>query len=298
MGVFESERNSMNMRLRLRLATLALAIALLTACIPVFVGDAFQTLKLVFKLNDKVSVGEDRIVQVVVFPESVKVKKNFVQVSGKLDAPASGQLPAEIEVEAVIRDADTDAVKQKVALTLEIDAGGRFNGNKKIKKNIGADQKMIVTLSPTGSDLLDGTEITLCVDLVKPKSKLEALPACVEDDSGSDPGGDPQETLMALQNDFFTPTCALAGCHSVGSAQAGLVLASGQSFGNLVNTPSTQQPNLRRVLPFDPESSYLIRKLRGDAGISGDRMPRTGNFLSDAEIARFVTWINEGAPNN
>lgn len=271
-----------------------LALAVLTACVPIFVGDAFQTLKLVFKLNDAVSVGEDKIVQIVVFPESVKVKRNFVQVSGKLVAPEGGELPESIKVVAVIANTDSGAVKQKVALTLVIDSDGKFIGNKKIKKNIGADQMMTVTLTPSGSSLTKGTEITLCVDLVKPKSKLALLPACVEDQAD----GDPQETLTALQNDFFTPTCARVGCHSAGSASAGLVLAAGQSFGNIVNVPSSEQANLNRVTPFDPENSYIIRKLRGDAGISGQRMPRGGPFLSDAEIRRFITWIDEGALNN
>ena len=186
-----------------------MALALVTACVPIFVGDAFQTLKLVFKLNGSVSIGEDKVVQIVVFPESVKVKRNFVQVSGMLIAPEGSELPDSIKVVAVIAVADSGAVKQKVALTLPIDAGGKFIGNKKIKKNIGADQMMTVTLTPAGSSLAKNTEITLCVDLVKPKSKLALLPQCVEDDPG---GGAPQETLTALQNEFFTPTCARAGC--------------------------------------------------------------------------------------
>ena len=267
---------------------------ILTACIPIFVGGTFQTLKLVFKLNDAVSAGEDRVVQIIVFPESVKVKRNFVRVSGKLEAPGGAELPESIKVLAVIATSDTGAVKQKIGLTLTLDPSGNFKGNKKVKKNIGAGQMMTVTLSPSGNDLAKGTEITLCVDLVKPKSKLGLLPACVEDESN----GDAAETLASLQADFFTPSCARSSCHNANTAQAGLALASGQSFANLVNFPSTQQPNLNRVTPFDPENSYLIRKLRGDAGITGLRMPENGTFLTDAEIGRFINWINDGALNN
>ena len=290
----EKDLDAENLPYRDLLAALVLALVISTACIPIFVGGTFQTLKLVFKLNDAVSAGEKKIVQIIVFSESVKVKRNFVQVSGKLEAPAGAQLPADIKITAVIEVPDTGAVKQKIGLTLTLDPDGGFIGNKKIKKNIGAGQMMTVTLEPSGNSLAKGTEITLCVDLVKPKSKLALLPACVEDQAN----GDPQETLTALQNDFFTPSCALVGCHSAGSAQAGLVLASGQSFANLVNVPSSQQPNLNRVTPFDPENSYEIRKLRGDAGITGSRMPLSGGFLTDAEIGRFITWINEGALDN
>ena len=283
-----------NSRKQAHFIGLMLALALVMACVPIFVGDAFQTLKLVFKLNGSVSVGEDKVVQIVVFPESVKTKRNFVQVSGKLVAPGEAELPEAIKVEAVFAATGSGAVKQRVALTLAIESDGSFIGNKKIKKNIGADQMMTVTVTPSGSSLAKGTEITLCVDLVKPKSKLGQLPACVEEGSN----GDPSETLTALQSEFFSPTCALAGCHSAGSAQAGMSLAAGQSFGNLVNVPSSQISSFNRVTPFDPENSYLIKKLRGDSDISGDRMPRSGNFLTAAELARFVTWINEGALNN
>ncbi len=294
MTSIEKDPDAENFPYRVRLATLVLVLVILTACIPIFVGGTFQTLKLVFKLNDALSAGEDRVVQIIVFPESVKVKRNFVQVSGKLEAPAGAQLPADIKVTAVIAAPDTGAVKQKIGLTLTLDPSGNFKGNKKIKKNIGAGQMMTVTLEPSGNDLAKGTEITLCVDLVKPKSKLGLLPACVEDESG----GDPQESFAALQAEFYTPSCALSGCHSAGSASAGLVLASGQSFANVVNVPSSQQPSLNRVTPFDAENSYEIRKLRGDAGITGNRMPPLGEALTDEEIGRFVNWINDGALDN
>jgi hypothetical protein len=279
---------------------------LVAACVPIFTGGAFQALKLVFELDDAVAVGEQKLVQTLVFSEGVKVKKNFVQISGRLTAPGGAQLPGRITVRAVQEEVTSGRVIQRITVALSIDENGSFSGKKKIKKNIGADQMMTVTLQPSGSDLPKGTEIALCVDLVKKKKDVNKLPACVEqaDDGGGDGNGDGNggggqvTTFTSLQNDFFTPTCARAGCHSTGSSQAGLVLAAGQSFGNLVNVASTQVAGLNRVTPNDPENSYLIKKLRGDGDISGSRMPQGGPFLSDEQIGRFVEWIDSGAPDN
>ncbi len=41
-------------------------------------------------------------------------------------------------------------------------------------------------------------------------------------------------TLSSIQENIFTPPCALSGCHSSTSAQADLSLADGESFENLV----------------------------------------------------------------
>ncbi len=276
------------------IAAVALAGMLaLLACVPVFSGGSFQTLKLVFQLDQAIAAGEAKLVQTVVFPERVKVKKNWVQVSGRLQVPGGAPLPNRIAVEARLEDLDTGRLLQRVALALNVGADGSFSASKKIKKNIGAEELMTVTLQPSGAALPTRTQLALCVDLVKKRADLNALPPCVEGG-----GGDGQVTLSSLQSSVFTPTCALAGCHSTGSAQAGLVLVAGQSHANLVNVRSSQVPGFDRVEPGNPEASYLIKKLRGDPDISGVRMPRGGPFLTDAEIARFVQWIQAGAPNN
>lgn len=265
------------------------------ACVPVFSGGVFQTLKLVFQLDQAIAAGEAKLVQTVVFPERVKVKKNWVQVSGRLEVPGGAPLPNRITVEARFEDLDSERLLQRLALALNVGADGSFSASKKIKKNIGAEELMTVTLQPSGGALPTRTQIALCVDLVRKRADLSALPPCVEGGGG---GGDGQVTLSSLQSGVFTPTCALAGCHSTGSAQAGLVLGAGQSHANLVNVRSSQVPGFDRVEPGNPEASYLIKKLRGDPDISGVRMPRGGPFLTDAEIARFVQWIQAGAPNN
>ena len=101
-------------------------------------------------------------------------------------------------------------------------------------------------------------------------------------------------TLPMVQTQIFTPICTL--CHGGVVPDAGLNLQQGMSFANLVNVPSTQT-NLLRVVPGDPEASYLIHKLEGRASIVGHRMPPPP-FLSNAEIALVRGWILAGAQDN
>lgn len=274
-----------------------LALGLGAACAPIFLGDLFQTMSFTFELTGKIDADEERLVHVAVFPETVQVKKTFVRVSGRLTPPGNAELPGRVIVKAVVEDADTGAVTQTVSVTLNVDDEGFFSGSKKIKKNLAAGQMMSITLEPRGADLPNRTEVALCVDLVKKKADLRSLPDCVETGGGGG-NGDEQATLSSIQNDIFTPSCALAGCHSSGSASAGLSLAAGDSFGALVNVPSSQVPSLNRVTPNNPDSSYLVKKLRGDADIQGARMPNGSPPLSAAELDRIVRWINAGAPNN
>jgi mono/diheme cytochrome c family protein len=108
-------------------------------------------------------------------------------------------------------------------------------------------------------------------------------------------------TLTQIQTAVFTPRCTV--CHDGSQPPGGILpgsmnLTAGNSFANLVNVPSQEQPNLLRVKPGDPDNSYLIRKLEGTAGISGSRMPLGGPFLDQATIDQVRSWIAAGAQNN
>jgi hypothetical protein len=114
----------------------------------------------------------------------------------------------------------------------------------------------------------------------------------------SPPAGGTALTFTQIQSQIFTPVCAKAGCHAAGSSPSGLVLAAGQSYGNLVGRPAAENSALARVAPGNPDGSYIILKLRGDPGITGERMPLGGPFLSADQIAGIAAWIRAGAPNN
>ena len=128
--------------------------------------------------------------------------------------------------------------------------------------------------------------LTACGELKTPTSP----------DGGGDPI-DPSATFTRVQNEVFTPTCAVIGCHDPLGQSSQMVLTQGQAYGQIVNRPSVEMTSLMRVQPNDPASSYLYRKITG-AGITGERMPLGGPPLSAAQIDLVRNWIRRGAPND
>ena len=108
---------------------------------------------------------------------------------------------------------------------------------------------------------------------------------------------DQSAVLNRVQNEIFTPTCILLGCHDNLGRQSQMVLTPGRSFLEIVNVPSEEQPSLTRIQPADVSNSYLYRKVTG-AGITGDRMPQSLPPLTDAQINLIRNWIRRGAPND
>jgi hypothetical protein len=108
---------------------------------------------------------------------------------------------------------------------------------------------------------------------------------------------DPTATFTRVQNEIFTPTCAALGCHDPLGHQQDLILRSDRAYAQIVNVASTENSSLKRITPGDFNNSYLYRKIIG-AGITGDRMPQGGPFLSDAQIKLVRDWIRRGAPND
>src|SRR5438128_7694426 len=108
---------------------------------------------------------------------------------------------------------------------------------------------------------------------------------------------DPTATFTRVQTEIFTPTCAQLGCHDRLGRQEDQQLTAGVAYAQIVNHPSVEMPPLGRVAPADPANSYLYRKIIG-AGITGDRMPQGGPYLSDAQIKLVRDWIRRGAPND
>lgn len=104
-------------------------------------------------------------------------------------------------------------------------------------------------------------------------------------------------TFSRVLTEVFVPSCALAGCHGGVAPQAGLSLEAGRAYGKLVNVPSVQRPELFRVTPFDPDASYLVKKLRGDPDIVGSPMPASGTIGAE-ERQLVVDWVRRGAPRD
>jgi mono/diheme cytochrome c family protein len=105
-----------------------------------------------------------------------------------------------------------------------------------------------------------------------------------------------QPNLQSIQSDVFTPVCS--GCHTGGGAMlpgSMNLTTENASFASLVGVASVQVPALQRVAPNEADDSYLIRKLEGDPGIVGGRMPLFGPYLEQATIDAIRQWIDNGA---
>jgi hypothetical protein len=134
-----------------------------------------------------------------------------------------------------------------------------------------------------------------------------ALGGAACDESLQDVAGptpDLEPTFSSIQREIFNTTDssgrqACITCHVAGGPAGFLPLTEGVSYNNLVNRSSGAKPGAVRVIPGDPNNSYLIQKLEGTPGIVGERMPRTsGPFLTEGQISIIRSWIAMGANND
>ena len=120
------------------------------------------------------------------------------------------------------------------------------------------------------------------------------------------PTPDLTPTFSSIQHDIFTaadstgrPACT--GCHTNVNGRTpsgGLNLVGDQAYDQLVNVPTPRKAGAVRVVPGNPENSYIIQKIEGLPGIVGARMPLNGPYLSDGQILIIKRWIELGAPRN
>jgi mono/diheme cytochrome c family protein len=108
---------------------------------------------------------------------------------------------------------------------------------------------------------------------------------------GPDPGDAP--TLANIQARVFSPICIQ--CHIGAGAPQGLRLDEVNAFNDLVGVRS-REVDLLRVDPFNPDDSYLVRKIEGTAS-AGGQMPLGGPVLPDEDIMLIRQWVLEGAMN-
>jgi len=133
------------------------------------------------------------------------------------------------------------------------------------------------------------------------------LGGCSGNGAGLDANGNPITSgsgnvpltadFQAIQDNVFTPICSV--CHIGAGAPEGLQLDAAHSYMLIVNVASAEQPNLKRILPGDPDNSYLIQKIEGAPTISGVRMPANGPpYLPQSTIDTMRQWVTNGAPQS
>lgn len=106
-----------------------------------------------------------------------------------------------------------------------------------------------------------------------------------------------QATFTRVQNEIFTPSCALSGCHTGPNPAQGQNLSAGQAYSNIVGVPSHEVPSLNRIEPGSPSLSYMWLKITGNPSIVGSQMP-LGGSLTQAQRDLLQAWIEAGALNN
>jgi hypothetical protein len=90
--------------------------------------------------------------------------------------------------------------------------------------------------------------------------------------------------------------CAV--CHLTGQEAGNISLVADNAVASLVGVNAVGAPNVKRVVPGEPEASYLISKLEGthgEVGGLGGQMPFGGPPLSIVEIAKIRRWVKDGA---
>src|SRR5256885_7598380 len=113
-----------------------------------------------------------------------------------------------------------------------------------------------------------------------------------------------EPTFSSIQAEIFEKTdsagrTACTTCHtSTGrNPSGGMNLNHDVAYAQIVNAPTRSPVGKTRVIPGDPDNSYLIHKLEGSADISGKRMPNNGPpYLTDGQVLVIRRWIAIGAP--
>lgn len=116
-----------------------------------------------------------------------------------------------------------------------------------------------------------------------------------------------QPTFASVQHEIFETTdasgrAACTNCHTdVGgrTPSGGLNLRHDLAYASLVSVASRGKTGAVRVIPGDPDNSYIVQKLEGRSAIVGERMPRTGGpYLTEGQMTIIKRWIATGASND
>lgn len=243
-----------------------------------------------------------------------------------MDPPASEVSEPFIVSEISPEDAaEVDALPASIIVTFNrAVADGALGAEQVTLQGSGGDGTFVdgneVDVTPTGVSV---SEATATIDLAGVTAgddsyQLTLIAATITDADGvvldgngdGTDGGDfistftvaaaaPAATFSFIQDNVFTPSCAVSGCHAGPSPAAGQDLSAGEAFANIVGIPSGQVPALQRVNPGNADDSYLVRKLEGGPAIVNSQMPLGQPPLSSELIAAVRSWIDAGAePGN
>ena len=101
-------------------------------------------------------------------------------------------------------------------------------------------------------------------------------------------------TLPADVAQIFSTSCALSGCHAGDNPALGMSLEPDKALASLVGVAAAEAPGKVRVAPGDPDASFLLAKVRGQAPPTMPPPPKAP--LTDVQIAALEAWIRTVAP--
>ena len=107
-------------------------------------------------------------------------------------------------------------------------------------------------------------------------------------------------TIDDVQRFVFTPGCTDATCHDTTTQAGALDLSSAEtSYEELVEVDASNSTargrSLLRVVPGDPDSSFLFRKLVSPGPGEGTPMPTVDERLTAPYLDLVARWIEQGA---
>jgi hypothetical protein len=136
--------------------------------------------------------------------------------------------------------------------------------------------------------------------------QLALVPACLAILAGCAGNGPPPpastSSFEAIQRGIFDVHCVSAGCHNASDRADGLVLSEGDAYASLVGVvpanPAAASAGLRRVMPNQPDQSFLLIKLAVPGPGEGSQMPLGAPPMSAPDIESIRAWILAGAPGS
>jgi len=107
-------------------------------------------------------------------------------------------------------------------------------------------------------------------------------------------------TTADVQEHVFTTACATSGCHGeptfAGELDLSTAASSHEALVDIKPTnPVARNLGLIRVVPGDPDSSFLFRKLTEPGTGEGAPMPSSETRLTAPYVELVARWISQGA---
>jgi hypothetical protein len=234
-------------------------------------------------------------------PDNVTVV--FSGVAGSQEAPpvagtASGVAATTVDSTASTLTVHVNSTGVDDATAAEVDTaaagatGPKLLALTKDSVNMGHWSTELATV--TAADVANFTANKLYVNVKTPAAPNGAIRGQITAASTPPPAA---PTLTQLKSSAFS---VCGGCHTGGgtSLPASMDLTPANIYASIVGVASVEQPTLKRVNPGNPDTSYVVLKLEGAAGITGARMPFGGPYLDQATIDQVRAWVTAGAQNN